>query len=70
MNSVTFAEARSAVGVPFTVADLEATPDDGRRYELLAGALVVSPRPTTVLGSLLLPLARRTWASSPSRRFS
>jgi Uma2 family endonuclease len=48
MSAVTFAEAGSAAGVPFTVADLEATPDDGRRYELLDGVLVVSPRPTTV----------------------
>jgi hypothetical protein len=48
MSAVTFAEAGYAAGVPFTVADLEATPDDGRRYELLDGVLVVSPRPTTV----------------------
>jgi Uma2 family endonuclease len=48
MSAVTFADAGYAAGVPFTVADLEATPDDGRRYELLDGVLVVSPRPTTV----------------------
>jgi Uma2 family endonuclease len=40
-----FAGAGPAAGVPFTVADLERTPDDGRRYELLDGTLVVSPRP-------------------------
>lgn len=45
MSAVTFAEAGPAAGVPFTVGDLERTPDDGRRYELLDGALVVSPRP-------------------------
>src|SRR5260370_17387460 len=45
MSAVTFAEAGSAAGVPFTVADLDRTPDDGRRYELLDGTLVVSPRP-------------------------
>jgi Uma2 family endonuclease len=28
---------------PFTVSDLEETPDDGRRYELIDGALLVSP---------------------------
>jgi Uma2 family endonuclease len=28
---------------PFTVAELDRMPDDGRRYELLDGALVVSP---------------------------
>ena len=29
-----------------TVADLDRMPDDGHRYELLDGVLVVSPRPT------------------------
>src|SRR5439155_3783380 len=32
---------------PFTYADLEDTPDDGRRYELSYGALVVTPAPNT-----------------------
>ena len=45
MSTMIFAEARPAAGVPFTVADLDRTPDDGRRYELLDGAIVVSPRP-------------------------
>ncbi|GAA0635111.1 Uma2 family endonuclease [Sporichthya brevicatena] len=35
-----------AEGRPFTVADLETMPDDGRRYELLDGMLLVSPGPT------------------------
>lgn len=30
---------------PLTVADLDRTPDDGRRYELVDGVLVVSPAP-------------------------
>ena len=30
---------------PFTIADLEAIPDDGRFYELSHGALVVTPGP-------------------------
>jgi len=30
---------------PFTVADLETMPDDGRRYELIDGVLIVSPAP-------------------------
>lgn len=30
---------------PLTVHDLEGTPDDGRRYELIDGVLVVSPAP-------------------------
>jgi Uma2 family endonuclease len=29
----------------FTLADLEAMPDDGRRYELLDGAIIVTPTP-------------------------
>jgi Uma2 family endonuclease len=37
-----------AAGRPFTVDELDRMPDDGRRYELLDGALIVSPRPTTV----------------------
>jgi Uma2 family endonuclease len=48
MSVVTIAEAWPAAGRPFTVADLDRMPDDGRRYELLDGALVASPRPTTV----------------------
>jgi Uma2 family endonuclease len=33
------------VAQPFTVSDLEEMPDDGRRYELIDGALLVSPAP-------------------------
>jgi Uma2 family endonuclease len=47
MSAVTFADAWPAAGSPITVAELDRMPDDGRRYELLDGALVVSPRPTT-----------------------
>jgi Uma2 family endonuclease len=47
MSLVTVAEWPAA-GQPFTVAELDRLPDDGRRYELLDGVLVVSPRPTTV----------------------
>lgn len=45
MVAVTIAEAWPAAGRPFTVAELDRMPDDGRRYELLDGVLVVSPRP-------------------------
>lgn len=31
---------------PLTVDDLEAMPDDGHRYELIDGTLIVSPAPT------------------------
>lgn len=30
---------------PLTVADLAAVPDEGHRYELLDGSLVVTPAP-------------------------
>ena len=32
-------------GAPFTRADLESMPDDGRRYELIDGCLLVTPAP-------------------------
>ncbi len=48
MSVVTIAEGWPAAGRPFTVAELDRMPDDGRRYELLDGALIVSPRPTTI----------------------
>jgi Uma2 family endonuclease len=34
-------------GRPYTVHDLEGLPDDGRRHELVEGALVVTPAPGT-----------------------
>lgn len=48
MSVVSYAPAWPARGQPFTVDDLDRLPDDGRRYELLDGVLIVSPRPTTV----------------------
>jgi Uma2 family endonuclease len=48
MSAVTIGEAWPGFGGPFTVAELDRIPDDGHRYELLDGMLVVSPRPTTV----------------------
>ncbi len=57
MSVVTIAEAWPAAGRPFTVAELDRMPDDGRRYELLDGALIVSPRPTTVHQYVAMRLA-------------
>jgi Uma2 family endonuclease len=48
MSVVSTVEAWPAAGQPFTTDDLDRMPDDGRRYELLDGVLVVSPRPSTV----------------------
>ena len=36
----------SAVDVKFTYEDLRSTPDDGNRYELFEGDLIVSPAPS------------------------
>ena len=58
MSVVTIAEAWPAAGCPFTVAELDQMPDDGRRYELLDGALVVSPRPTTIHQYVAMRLLR------------
>ncbi len=58
MSVVTIAEAWPAAGRPFTVAELDRMPDDGRRYELLDGVLVVSPRPTTVHQFVAMRLLR------------
>jgi Uma2 family endonuclease len=50
------------VGHYFTVADLHAMPDDGKKYELVHGELLVSPSPRMlhqlVVGRLLAALAR------------
>ena len=45
MSVVSIAEAWPAPGKPFTIAELDRMPDDGHRYELIDGVLVVSPRP-------------------------
>jgi Uma2 family endonuclease len=49
--------------IKLTYEDYVTLPDDGRRYEILDGELVVSPSPTTrhqlVLGNLVLALG--TW---------
>jgi Uma2 family endonuclease len=43
MVAMTTAEPWPAAGQLFTVDDLDRMPDDGRRYELVDGVLVVSP---------------------------
>jgi Uma2 family endonuclease len=48
MSAVTIDAAWPGFGGPFTVAELDRMPNDGHRYELVDGVLVVSPRPTTV----------------------
>ncbi|HET8640698.1 MAG TPA: Uma2 family endonuclease [Pseudonocardiaceae bacterium] len=43
---------------PFTVHDLEGMPDDGRRYELIDGELLVSPAPGLLHQRVAFRLAR------------
>jgi Uma2 family endonuclease len=43
MSVVSIAHAWPKPGEPFTVDDLERMPEDGRRYELIDGMLIVSP---------------------------
>jgi Uma2 family endonuclease len=65
VSVVTIAEAWPAAGRPFTVAELDRMPDDGRRYELLDGVLVVSPWPTTLHQFVAMRLARVLDAACP-----
>ena len=44
-------------GRPFTRADLESMPDDGRRYELVDGCLLVTPAPSPPHQTAVLELA-------------
>ena len=47
--------------VLLTVADLEATPDDGNRYEVIDGELYVSAAPGFIHQSALLNLGAHLW---------
>lgn len=65
MAVMSIAEAWPAAGRPFTVADLDRMPDDGHRYEVLDGALVVSPRPTNSHQEVAMELAVRLRNACP-----
>lgn len=57
MVVMTIADAWPSTGRAFTADDLDRMPEDGHRYELLDGVLIVSPRPSwahqEVAGELL-----------------
>jgi Uma2 family endonuclease len=52
-------------GRPFTRADLESMPDDGRRYELIDGCLLVTPAPNIPHQRAVLELAVLLRAAAP-----
>lgn len=54
-----------AAGRPFTVRDLEAMPDDGHRYELIDGVLIVTPAPGWHHQEGLVELAVQLRAACP-----
>jgi Uma2 family endonuclease len=66
---VSIAEAWPAAGQPFTTDELDRMPDDGRRYELIDGVLVVSPRPGTIYQLVATRLATELHAACPEGMF-
>lgn len=53
-----------AVSVPrYTVDDLERFPDDGNRYELLDGVLLVTPGPRQAHQRIAQEIAARLWSA-------
>jgi Uma2 family endonuclease len=52
-------------GRPYTSDDLAAMPDDGRRYEVLDGALLVTPAPSPRHQQVLVNLLVRLYAACP-----
>ncbi len=65
MGAMTIAEAWPPAGQPFTVDELDRMPDDGRRYELVDGVLVVSPRPTQIHQVAALRIASTLERATP-----
>jgi Uma2 family endonuclease len=65
MSPVTMSSGWSTASGPLTVSDLERTPDDGRRYELVDGVLIVSPAPAILHQVVLHELAVLLQATLP-----
>jgi Uma2 family endonuclease len=52
-------------GRPLTIEDLASMPDDGHRYELLDGTLLVSPAPSLPHQDVLFAIARLLHSACP-----
>jgi Uma2 family endonuclease len=65
MVVMTTVEPWPAAGELFTVDDLDRMPDDGRRYELIDGVLVVSPAPRVQHQVALMELGARLHGACP-----
>jgi len=66
MGAVTLTSDWPPADGPLTVTDLARTPDDGRRYELVDGVLIVSPAPAVSLQLVMLDLAVELRAACPA----
>jgi Uma2 family endonuclease len=67
MGSMTATEEHAPLPAgPLTVAELEAFPDDGHRYELLDGVLVVTPAPGFSHQMMVGQLFRRLDETAPA----
>ncbi len=54
-----------AAGLPFTRAELDALPDDGRRHELIDGVLIVTPSPVWQHQRVVIRLVVRLSGACP-----
>ncbi len=66
MGAMSIAEAWPPAGQLFTVDELDRMPDDGRRYELLDGVLIVSPRPRVLHQEVAFQLAVQLREACPA----
>lgn len=53
----------------YTTADLHALPEDGLRYELIDGSIIVSPSATIDHNTIALWIASLLWESNPTDEF-
>lgn len=67
MVAMSIAEAWPPAGQLFTVDDLDRMPEDGRRYELLDGVLIVSPRPRVLHQEVAFQLAVQLREACPAQ---